>query len=72
MVVTIILDKVIVLTAIVGIVILEAIALSKGINGVLLTTVIALIAGISGYEFRLYLTGGRNAIENILDKELME
>ena len=67
-----IMEKVEVITAIVGIVILEAIALSKGINGVLLTTIIAIIAGIAGYEFKTYRHGDNNDEFDVLEKDLME
>ena len=50
MVVIKILDKVTILTAIVGVVVLDAYALSKGINGTGLVLAIATIAGLGGYE----------------------
>lgn len=52
MVVIKIMDKVIVLAAIVGIVVLDSIALMQGINGVLFTIAIIAISGLGGYELR--------------------
>ena len=43
-------DKVCVLTAIVGILVVEVFALSKGINGTGLSLAIAAVAGLGGYE----------------------
>jgi len=45
-------NKLISITAIVGIVILEAIALFKGVNGVMLSTALAIIGGIAGYTIK--------------------
>lgn len=52
-------DKVTVLTAIIGIIILESIALSQGINGTGLSLSIAGIAGLGGYEVRKVIKGGK-------------
>lgn len=45
-----IMDKVTILSAIIGIIVIESIALSQGINGTGLSLAIAAIAGLGGYE----------------------